>query len=115
LLITPARFIDGVRTTWVEGASDTGYSVDIAKSPVLYYRRGALEDKTLSTTALSAEWTYLSDDGKTILDHSADFVRWGKKVMQWVRKAAPLWYEYKAHRLTQKAEDARRAGLQLES
>lgn len=115
LLITPARFVDLVRISWVERLSEEGYTVDHTKSPVLFYRRGGLTDNQLSSTALTVESSYLADDGKTSLDHPADFVRWTKKVMQWVRKASPGWYQHKAHRITPKAEAARQAGLELES
>lgn len=57
----------------------------------------------MRSTALSAQW----------VDHDAEFVRWGKKVMQWVRRTAPDWYRYKHHRITRKAEAARRAGLEM--
>ncbi|HKE25427.1 MAG TPA: hypothetical protein VKB88_23875 [Bryobacteraceae bacterium] len=113
LLITPVRFIDRVRTTWVQGSLGEGYSVDIARSPVLFYSRGNLEDNLLYHTSLSSESTYLPEGGKTIVDQPAEFNRWAKKVMQWVRKEAPLWYQYKAHRLTERAEAARQAGLEL--
>ena len=115
LLLTPERFINSVRTTWIEGATEKGYTVDLGKSAVLYYRRGGLDGNQLSTTALSADWTYLSDDGKAILDHPSDFIRWGKKVMQWVRRAAPGWYQYKQHRLTPAADAKRQAGIELVS
>ena len=114
LFITPQRCLDHARTTWIEGPTGAGYTVDLAKSPVLYYRRGSLRENRLTTTALTAEWTYRTADGKTILDHPADFIRWARKVMQWVRRAAPGWYQFKANRITPKAEAARAAGLELQ-
>jgi hypothetical protein len=33
--------------------------------------------------------------------------------MQWVRRVAPGWYKYKHHRITDKAEAARKAGMEM--
>ncbi|MEO6771716.1 MAG: hypothetical protein ABI467_01675 [Kofleriaceae bacterium] len=66
--------------------------------------RGQLvEQKTLYSTALSVEWD----------DKPGEFVRWGRKVMQWVRRVAPGWHRYKHHRITTKADAARAAGLEM--
>lgn len=54
-------------------------------------------------TSFSVDWR----------DKPADFVRWGKKVMQWVRKVAPGWHRYKHHRITAKAEAARERGMEM--
>jgi hypothetical protein len=110
-LITPSRLAPQVRLI---PAPDAGFKVDVVSSPILFYYRGRmLAERRLSATALSAEWTYLADDRATVIDKSDDFIRWAKRVMQWVRRAAPGWYRHKAHRITEKAEAARQAGLEL--
>jgi hypothetical protein len=111
-LITPARFVADCRMFWRDAREPAGFTIDHTSSPVLYYRPGrSLESNMLESTALSAEWTYL-DDG-SCRDFPADFVRWGKRVMQWVRRVAPGWYGHKTNRITPRVEEARQQGLEL--
>lgn len=109
-LITPARFVTEMKVHH----NDQGYAASVTATPALFYSRGRLLDgRRLMTTSLTAEWDHLADDGKTIVEKPAEFVRWGKSVMQWVRRAAPGWYRYKSQRITPKAEAAREAGLEV--
>jgi hypothetical protein len=113
-LITPARFVSQARVLKVNGANGNEFKVDVVASPVLFYYRGRMiAPNRLSSTALSADWSYLTEDQRTMEDKPADFVRWAKRVMQWVRRVAPGWHQHRAHRITAKAEAARRAGLEL--
>lgn len=83
---------------------EDGVAASVVRTPALLYTRGQLvEPNTLSQTSLSADWE----------DKPADFVRWGKKVMQWVRRTAPGWHRYKHHRITGKADAARAAGMEM--
>lgn len=111
-LITPVRFVPACRIFW-RPTEPPGITIDHTSSPVLYYRPGrSLGPKMLESTALSADWTYLAEDRKFI-DFPADFVRWGKRVMQWVRRAAPGWTGHKTNRITPRVEEARQHGLEL--
>jgi hypothetical protein len=84
--------------------NEEGYAADVTKTPALLYARGQLvTPQRLSSTSLSAEWD----------DEPADFVRWGKRVMQWVRRVAPGWHKYKHQRITPKADAAREAGIEM--
>lgn len=113
-LITPAKFAPAARVVRVDRPDGQGFKVHPGKSPVVFYTRGNLAaPNRLYTSAISADWTYLADDDRTFLDHPAEFVRWGKRVMQWVRKAAPGWYRFRRNHITAKAEAARQAGLEL--
>jgi len=99
-LLTPAELVRQMQVHHDE----EGYAASVTKTPALLYSRGQLvTPQRLSATALSAEWE----------DKPADFVRWGKNVMQWVRKAAPGWHKYKQHRITPKADAAREAGVEM--
>ncbi|MGZ3417085.1 MAG: hypothetical protein ACXVEE_04425 [Polyangiales bacterium] len=109
-LITPARFVPAMQVH----RDERGFAASVVTTPALLYSRGIyVTPQCLSSTALSAEWRYPAVDIRTMVDHPADFVRWGKKVMTWIRRSVPDWYRYKHHRITAKAEAARRAGIEL--
>jgi hypothetical protein len=107
-LIAPAELVSQLK---VHHDKD-GYLPSVTATPGLIYSRGRVDGNTLSQTSLSANWSYLDEADKTI-DKPAEFVKWGRKVMQWVRRAAPGWYKYKHHRITDKAEAARKAGMEV--
>jgi hypothetical protein len=99
-LLTPAEFVSKMQLHH----NEQGYAANMTDTPALLYSRGQLvAPQRLSSTALSVEWE----------DKPADFVRWGKKVMQWVRRVAPGWHKYKHHRITPKADAAREAGMEM--
>lgn len=83
--------------------SEKGFAASVVRTPALFYRRGRLTPQGMTQTSLSAEWS----------DMPADFVRWGKRVMQWVRTTVPDWHRHKQNRITAKAEAARQAGLEM--
>lgn len=112
-LIVPSRFLSEVKSYRIDSPVESGFVVDAIRSPVLFYTSGKLRDNRLATTVVGADWSYLSDDERTTIDKSAEFVRWAKRVMQWVRAASPYWYKYKSQRITEKAERARQAGLEV--
>ncbi|MEO6775812.1 MAG: hypothetical protein ABI467_22820 [Kofleriaceae bacterium] len=99
-LITPQKFVADMKLH----IDENGIAANVVTTPALFYSRGQLiEQKTLYSTSLSVEWD----------DKPAEFVRWGRKVMQWVRRVAPGWYRYKHHRITTNAEAARAAGMEM--
>lgn len=112
-LIAPTRFLPDMRI--LQSPDDHGgNNVDIVSSPTLIYARGQMiAPNRLSGSALTADWTHLAEDRRTVERKPEEFVRWAKKVMQWVRKQAPDWHLYKAHRITARADAARRGGLEL--
>jgi hypothetical protein len=55
----------------------------------------------------------LSEDQTAILDRPAEFVRWGRKVLGWVRRQAPEWHQYRGYRVTTKVAEAIKSGLQI--
>lgn len=99
-LITPAQFVPLMRVHH----SEDGVAPSVVTTPALFYRRGQLvTPQRLTLTSLSVEWE----------DKPADFVRWGKRVMQWVRRIGSGLPRYKYHRITPKAEAARKAGMDM--
>jgi hypothetical protein len=98
-LITPPAFTSAMQ---VRHGAD-GYAASVVATPALLYTRGMQGDRWLTSTSLSCEWA----------DFPADFTRWGKRVMQWVRRTVPNWHRYKHHRITAKAEAAREAGVEM--
>ena len=111
-LIAPARFVPDCRAFW-RPTPPAGFTIDHTSSPVLYYRPGRFRDgKLLESTAMSADWRYLGEDRK-FHDFPVDFVRWGKRVMQWVRRVAPGWHGHRTNRITPKVQEAQQQGLEL--
>jgi hypothetical protein len=109
-LITPAAFAPAMNVH----RNDDGFAPDVVTTPALYYARGRLvAPSRLYSTSMSAEWSHLDVETQSTVDKPADFVRWGKKVMQWVRRAAPGWHRYKHHRITPRADAAREAGMEM--
>jgi hypothetical protein len=99
-LITPEKFAAGMKVY----VHEDGVAANVVTTPALFYARGQLVDqRTLTSTSLSVEWD----------DKPAEFVQWGRKVMQWVRRVAPDWYLYKHHRITKLADAARAAGVEM--
>jgi hypothetical protein len=93
---------------------DTGQSwaVLFTDIPVLTYRRGVWRGpQQLGGTHISGSWTILSDDQSRILDQPAAYIRWGKKVLAWVRKQTPQTYNH--YRVTSKVAEAIQSGLQI--
>jgi len=99
--------------TFRDGA-EVSYSVPARDLPMLIYHRGKWRDvNKLGGSNLSGEWTAISPGtGKTV-DHPEEFVKWGKKVMQWVRKQTPLWHTYKTYRITPSVDEAIKRGVEL--
>ena len=115
-LITLERLLPQIRILETTGTEGPGYKVDVVASPVLMYYRGRMiAPNRLVSSSLSADWQFLGEDGGSMQDQPADFIRWATRVMQWVRNVAPGWYQHNAHRITAKAEAARQSGLELVS
>jgi hypothetical protein len=95
-LITPEAFVGQMELH----QDERGIAPSVVRTTALLYTRGQLVSNTLSQTSLCAEWA----------GRPAGFVRWGKKVMQWVRKV-PDWHRYQHHRITAMADAARAAGM----
>jgi hypothetical protein len=108
-LIAPAAFVSAMKIY----RDEEGFGPDVVSTPALFYSRGRIVDQQLYSTSLTARWSHLADDQKTTIDKPADFIRWGKKVMQWTRRVAPGWYKHKLHRITPKADAAREAGMEM--
>jgi hypothetical protein len=90
------------------------YAILARDLPMLIYHRGKWRDvNKLGSSNLSGEWTTISPDTGRTVDHPEEFVKWGKKVMQWVRKQTPLWHEYKTYRITPRVAEATKRGVEL--
>jgi hypothetical protein len=90
------------------------YAVIAFDAPMLMYRRGKWHDKNkLGESALSGQWTTVSADGTTLIDKPAAFVKWGRKVMNWVRKQTPLWHQYERYRITPAVAERIKQGWRL--
>jgi hypothetical protein len=64
---------------------------------VIAYSRGRLLGRKLAMSNLSAYWNYRSADRPSSVENDPEFVRWGKKVMAWVRRATPEHVECNGH------------------
>jgi hypothetical protein len=99
--------------TFAEGSRQS-FAIVATEVPMLIYQRGKWRgQKKLGSSNLSGEWTVVTRDNRRI-DQPDKFVKWGKKVMQWVRKRTPLWHQYERYRITPKVAEAIKNGLELE-
>src|SRR5215471_4000827 len=91
------------------------WAVLFTRIPVLTYDRAIWRSpERLGSSHISGSWTILSDDKTQVLDQPAEFVKWGRKVLAWVRKQAPESRELSGHRITRKVSEAiKSSGIQL--
>ena len=99
---------------YLEPAGES-WAVLFTRLPVLTYRRGIWRSpERLGSSHISGNWTILSDDQTKVLDQPAEFVKWGRKVLAWVRKQAPESREFSGHRITKGVSEAiKSSGIQL--
>jgi hypothetical protein len=80
--------------------------LDLYKSPVISYVRGKfVSPRQLSTSLLSAHWSY-SLDRETSAAKPEDFIKWAKKIFRWVQKTTPEFYQHKHCRITPHVAEA---------
>jgi hypothetical protein len=90
------------------------YAVLFTCVPVLTYRRGQLlAPNQLTASHISGDWTVPSEDKSKVVDQPEEFIKWGRKVLAWVRKETPEWHEFKTYRVTRRVSDAIKSGLQI--
>ena len=90
------------------------FGVLFTRVPVLTYRRGQFRPPNqLTPSHITGNWTVLSADQSRILRQPDDFIKWGKKVLAWVRKQTPEWHQYKNYRITKRVSEAIRSGLEI--
>jgi len=90
------------------------FGVLFTRVPVLTYRRGQFRaPNQLTPSHITGNWTVPSADQSRILHQPDDFIKWGKKVLEWVRKQTPEWHQYKNYRITKRVSEAIRSGLAI--
>jgi hypothetical protein len=110
-LITLPEFVSQMKIIRVD---QDGVCIAVTSAPALLYYRGVfLTKKELLPTALHVRTSYVAEDQRTIVDLPADFIRWGRRILNWVKRSAPDTYHFKTYRITAKAEAARKAGVQM--
>jgi hypothetical protein len=110
-LITPSRFIPQMEIIKVD--SD-GVCIDVTTAPALMYVRGQQFTPTkLGVSSVGVKTSYYPRGSNTSRDLPTEYVRWGRRILDWVRRSAPGTYYSKSYRITDKAEAARKAGMQL--
>ncbi len=78
---------------------------------VTYTRPKLYEGRKLALSNLAAYWTCLDEGNSMVIDKDREFVKWGKRVMAWVRKATPEQvecngYPYRATRQVKEAVES---------
>jgi len=110
-LITLPEFVSQMKIIRVD---QDGVCIAVTSAPALLYDRGVfLTKKELLPTALYVSTSYLAEDQRTVVDLPTDFIRWGKRILSWVKRSAPDTHHFKTYRITAKAEAARKAGVQM--
>jgi len=62
------------------------FGVPEIKSCVIGYGRGKLHHGTVTQSNLSVHWEYAGDDASRLISKKDDFVKWSRRVVNWVRK-----------------------------
>ena len=105
-------FIPAMKLVHVESR---GVRINILSAPALVYRRGTFwKPSRLLPTILQVNTSYVAEDRKTTIDLPSDYIRWGKRILQWARRSVPGTYRSKNYRITPKAEAARQAGMAMD-
>lgn len=76
-----------IQSYYYNGA--TMYRVPYMEHCTLIYTRANIRDSMLPQSNLCAYWDFPSDDGKMLIKKDQDFVKWGKRILSWVRRATP--------------------------
>jgi hypothetical protein len=95
---------------------ESGHSYAAAAStlPMMIYSRGKWRDSNkLGASNLSGQWAVVPSGAKEWVDQPAVFIKWGRKVMSWVRKQTPLWHKYERYRITRKVDEAIKRGAEI--
>lgn len=99
--------------TFNEDGSKT-YAVATSKVPMLMYSRGQWRaENKLGRSNIAGDWTTVSEDKRRIIDKPEAFVKWGRKVLAWVRKHTPFWHQYEGYRITPAVAEAIKHGLEI--
>ena len=114
ILIGLRQTIQNPRINTFHDDGKESYAVPAPELPMLIYRRGKWIDvNKLGSSNVSGDWTRISSETGRIVDHPEEFVKWGKKVIQWLRKQTPLWHDYKTYRITPLVAEAIKRGVEL--
>ena len=79
------------------------------RSCLIAYQRPIFRNgNVLGQSNICADWRYLEEDQARLLAKDEDFVKWGKKVFAWVRKATLEEHELNGfpYRATKRAKQA---------
>jgi len=79
------------------------------RSCLIAYNRPLFRNgNELGQSNICADWRYLEEDQARVLAKDEDFVKWGKKVFTWVRKATLEEHELNGfpYRATKRAKQA---------
>ena len=111
LLIGLDRWMDQIRVDPCIHNGENILAISYIHSPLIVYGRGEFrESKKLGMSNLCAHRSYYNDE-KKLVHKPNDFVKWSKKVFDWVRKATPEFHQYRTYRLTPRVAEAIRNNL----
>jgi hypothetical protein len=84
------------------------FGVSQMMSCVVGYDRGRLRDGEITLSNLSVYWDYPSKDGSQIVRKSELFVKWSKRILDWVRRRTTERVECNGYpyRATKRVKDA---------
>ena len=97
----------------VEQGEARFFSVPSMKACLIGYRRGYFRDgNKLAQSSLSAYWDYPNEEATELLNKDPEFIKWAKRVLNWVRRAAPKQVAFRGGlcRATNRVRDAVQRG-----
>jgi hypothetical protein len=79
---------------------------------VVSYSRGRLRGSVLTQSNLCIYWEYVSNDCSHMVRKSEAFLKWAKRILDWVRRRTPEKVEYNGYpyRATRRVAHAVRQG-----
>jgi hypothetical protein len=83
------------------------FGIYTSQSEVLGYDRVYYKDSNvLCLGHLHAYWAFVNDEASGYVNKDPAFVKWGKRVFQWIRRKTPEWHQYKSYRATKRVKES---------
>jgi hypothetical protein len=84
------------------------FGVPAMKASVFHYARGRVRGGELALSSLSVYSQYPSDDEARLVSKGDDFIKWSRRILNWVRRKASEKIEYNSYpyRATRRVKNA---------
>ncbi len=112
VMIGPREFMEQARVWPVEYDGRTFYVHSYSDDPLIVYTRAKFRSPgKLGQSNLCTDWKRIDPDLPYLVDKPAEFIKWGRRVFAWVRRATPE--RYKTTRISKRVAEELANGLEL--